>query len=92
MAMLQIDAVIIRKPCRAIRFFPDQQLERKIDRRGGRRQHERRARLGIAEDNELAGPHGKPRLLGLATMIDNCEQLHSLGGQYFLQPLDGLVH
>ena len=91
MPLLQIDAVVISDPDGAFGALPNQNFERKIkgDARGCN--HERRPRLWIAEDQQLAGEHFEPCLFGLAAVIYQGKQFHTFGDESFLEAFDGFV-
>ena len=57
----------------AVAILGNQYLEGKIEGDAGRRDHERRARFRIAEDEEFGGTHLQTGLFGLSAMIDQGE-------------------
>src|SRR5665213_950169 len=59
-AALQIARVINTEPHLAVDVLPRQRLERKIDCRERRSEHDGRAALRIAEDEQLGWRHGEP--------------------------------
>lgn len=68
--VLQITCVIDADPDFAVGILPGQRLKREINRCERRCQHNRRAALGVSEDQQLRGRHGEADFGSFATVID----------------------
>src|SRR6516225_4459881 len=70
--------------------FPDQDTQRQVQASGLLALHQRRASLGVAEDQYLRWSQAQSDLLGSGGMVDLREKVDSLLGEQRLQALDGL--
>ena len=61
--------VVIGQPHLAVSVFPEQRLQRKIDRHRGSSQHQRSSALRTAKDKQLCRPHRESNLRGLAAVV-----------------------
>src|ERR1700728_1276974 len=75
----------------AILILPNKYLERKVDGTAWGREHERRSRLWISEDQQLGRRHCHPRLRGFTTVIDDGKQLYGFRVQRRHQGYNRLV-
>ena len=90
--LFQILRAVVRDPHLALRIFRNQNFQRQVDGGARRRQHQRRAALRIAEDQELGGRHFQAHLFSFAAVIDQREQRHAFGFENGLELVDRLVH
>gem|GEM_PF-2111082 len=70
--------------------FIDEHLERQIDARLRIGEHERRARFGIAEDNERGRRHRQADSPGFRLLVNGCEDFDALRREGRKQPLNGI--
>lgn len=88
---LQESRAVVRNPGRAGGVLPDQDLQRQVDGRAWRRDHDRRPGLGAAEDQQLGRAHRKSDPFGLAAVVDQREKCESLVAQDRLETLHGVL-
>src|SRR5215469_16668435 len=79
MALLKPRGIVPRNGHAALRVLRYKKLERQIDCRGGRSQHQGSAGGWISEYQELCGGHGHAGLLGFAAVVDEGEQSDASG-------------
>ena len=65
--------IVDAEPDFACGILPRQRLERKIDGSERRGEHDRRAALGIAEDEQMRGRHREADFGGFAAVVDTCK-------------------
>src|SRR5207237_7482948 len=92
MPLLQIGQAVVSDPNFPLSIFPDQNLERKVDRATGRRQHHRSACLWIPENQQLRGTHFYSCFYRCSAVVDQREQGNSLLLENPLELLDRFVH
>ena len=90
--LFQVLGAVVGDPHLALRIFRDQNFQRQVDGRARSRQHQRRAALWIAEDQELGGRHFHAHLFSFAAVVDQREQRHAFGLENGLELVDRLVH
>src|SRR5579871_688938 len=88
----EVVAAVVGDPHLALRILRDQDLERQVDGRAWSGQHQRRAGLRIAEDQELGRRHGHPRLCSFTAVVHEREQGDALRLQDRLELVDRLVN
>src|SRR5215472_5731202 len=92
MSPLQISWIVVRQPHLALGIFPEQRLQRQIDRDRGRGLHQWRAALGATEDQQLRRPHLEPDLGRLAAVVHTREDSHAALLEQRLQPRHRLLY
>jgi alpha/beta hydrolase family protein len=91
-ASLQVDGRVVGKPHSAVRVFPDEDLQRQIDRDAGRSDHQRSAGFGVAKDQELGRVHAHPDLRSFATVVHQRKDRRSRCSNQLIQPFQCFVH
>ena len=83
--------VVVAEPDRAVGILERQRLQRQVDPDRLPRLHQRRAALGVAENQKLGRPQRQARLVGALGVIDAREHLHALRGHVGREPVDGVL-
>src|ERR1700751_3966914 len=92
MALLGVVGRIIDNPHFAVSVFPGERLEWKVNCGTGSRDHQWRARLRVAKNQQLRGAHFQARFFGFAAVIDKREDRDAFGFQRRAEALNGLWH
>lgn len=88
-AALQRMRIINSEPDFAVGVLPGEGLKRKIDCREWRGEHDGRAALWVAEDEELRGRHDKADFGSLAAVVDAGEYLHVFCAEDGFEAVEG---
>jgi len=91
MSFRQVIRAVVRDPNLSLGVFPNQDLQRQVDRDARGRQHHRRPRLRAAENQQLCGWHLHSYLFRLSAVINESKQNDPCGLQDALQHLDGFI-
>jgi len=90
-ALLQPGGVIPRDQRRAVRLLREKYLQREIECSAGRREHDGRAGLWVAEDEQLGCGQVEADCTCLRGVVDEREELYVLLGQQGGEALDEFV-
>jgi hypothetical protein len=83
----EIGRIVVRQPGRALLVLPDQRLQRQVDADGLRLLHQRRAALGVAEDEQISRPQIHADGGSACGVIDMGKHGEALGLHLGLEPL-----
>jgi hypothetical protein len=68
-------------------ILPDQDFERQVDADGLDRLHQRRAALGVAEDQKIGRVQGQTCCGGAGRMVDMCEYGKAFAFNFGFEPI-----
>ena len=91
MALLQPCGVVPGDQRCAVGFLSEKNLQWKIERSAGRREHHRCAGLRVAEDQQLCVGHMEADGAGFAGVIDESEELDVFFGEQGGEALDEFI-
>ena len=80
-ACAEVGRGVVGDPGGAVFGLCDEDLERQVDGAGGCGEHDGRASLRVAEEEEFGGAHGEADAGRFAAVIDEREELDAFGGE-----------